>query len=146
VTQEESLQTAHQAPRCTHVRVNGQRCGSPALRNQDKCYYHQNFYLPGRGRSRFWLATLEDSTSIQCCLANVMQGIIEGSLEKRRAQLLLYGIKLAIANRKGLESDRPDPNAVVVDIPDHVWMREMMERADELEHEIEKRVADPEYA
>ncbi len=27
-------------PICRHIRINGDRCGSPALRNQPLCYYH----------------------------------------------------------------------------------------------------------
>jgi hypothetical protein len=27
-------------PNCRHIRINGTRCGSPALRNDSFCYYH----------------------------------------------------------------------------------------------------------
>ena len=27
-------------PICTHIKANGMRCGSPALRNHSRCYFH----------------------------------------------------------------------------------------------------------
>jgi hypothetical protein len=27
---------------CRHIKTNGERCGSPALRNQTHCYFHRN--------------------------------------------------------------------------------------------------------
>ena len=29
---------------CRHIRVNGERCGSPALSNEIFCYYHIELY------------------------------------------------------------------------------------------------------
>ena len=31
---------------CRHVHTNGNRCGSPALRAQNFCYYHDRTRLP----------------------------------------------------------------------------------------------------
>ena len=27
---------------CRHIKTNGERCGSPALRDQTHCYFHRN--------------------------------------------------------------------------------------------------------
>jgi hypothetical protein len=27
-------------PQCQHIKLNGVRCGSPALRGKDLCYFH----------------------------------------------------------------------------------------------------------
>ena len=33
------MRAAHEAPRCEHIRMNGRRCGSPALRGESHCYF-----------------------------------------------------------------------------------------------------------
>jgi hypothetical protein len=34
------------APRCQHIRMNGRRCGSPALRGENYCYFHDTINNP----------------------------------------------------------------------------------------------------
>ena len=61
--------------RCQHIKVNGTQCGSPALREEQYCYFHMRW----RGGSKFTealrkremsgLPILEDANSIQVGLA-----------------------------------------------------------------------------
>lgn len=32
-------------PICRHIRTNGERCGSPALRGQERCFFHHRDHL-----------------------------------------------------------------------------------------------------
>ena len=32
---------SNEAPRCQHIKTNGTQCGSPALKDNQFCYYHQ---------------------------------------------------------------------------------------------------------
>jgi hypothetical protein len=57
----------HEAPRCQHTRLNGQRCGSPALRGESHCHFHnriQDRALAAEDREPF-LPFVEDATSLQ---------------------------------------------------------------------------------
>jgi hypothetical protein len=53
---------------CTHIKISGIRCGSPSLRGEQFCYYHQRMHRGVRTppQSRLHpLACIEDKESIQ---------------------------------------------------------------------------------
>ena len=124
-----------QGPRCKHVRVNGTRCECPALREQAYCYFHyqarqRELALPSvpvkaKGQGLVGnedrpltaegltplcpppdLFLLEDANAIQCAVEWVLRRLLDGSLEHRRAALLLHGLEIASANIK-LANFRP---------------------------------------
>ena len=127
-------------PRCKHVKVNGARCESPALREQAYCYYHYRARqrepsvplnpkakepaaveegpltaeVPLRPPSDLFL--LEDANAIQCAVEWVLRRILDGSLEHRRAALLLHGLQIASANIK-LTNFRPLPSELIKAAP-----------------------------
>jgi len=91
--------------KCTHIKVNGLRCGSPALRNRDFCYFHhrQNDLRSlrrERPEIRFEFPLLEDANAIQMSIQEVVSGIFEERIDPRRAGLLLYAFSTAAANLK----------------------------------------------
>ena len=126
-------------PRCKHVKVNGTRCECPALREQAYCYFHyrarqrevprpqvrlnatargpaaaEDQPLTAEGLAPLSpppdLFLLEDANAIQCAVEWVLRRILDGSLEHRRAALLLHGLQIASANVK-LTNFRPMPRA-----------------------------------
>ena len=129
-------------PRCKHVKVNGARCESPALREQAYCYYHYRArqrelspqaplhttaQRPGAVEERPLMAEvplcpppdlflLEDANAIQCAVEWVLRRILDGSLEHRRAALLLHGLQIASANIK-LTNFRPLPSELIKAAP-----------------------------
>ncbi len=92
---------------CRHIKVDGIRCGSPALRNEPFCYYHHNTRRPvpkheleaRRGmQGIFELPNPEDRSAIQHAIGQVLQRIAANELDPRRAGLLLYGLQIASLN------------------------------------------------
>ena len=127
-------------PRCKHVKVNGARCESPALREQAYCYYHYRARqrepsVPLNPKAKEAAAVeersltaevplcpppdlflLEDANAIQCAVEWVLRRILDGSLEHRRAALLLHGLQIASANIK-LTNFRPLPSELIKAAP-----------------------------
>ncbi|MDE1177386.1 MAG: hypothetical protein PW789_12410 [Edaphobacter sp.] len=93
--------------RCHHRKPGGERCGSPALRGSNLCYYHnetrgtpeqiairkarhRSIMLPGN--------RLRTRADIQARLDAVTQAIAGNQIDLRRAGLLLYGLQIASSN------------------------------------------------
>lgn len=120
---------------CRHLFTDGRRCGSPCLRNEDFCYYHHttrgaaaNTYgsrrmsrvphplgVPHSRRNGVGgvvmdeplsLPLPEDRSAIQLSIGLILQHLATGSLEPRRAGILLYGLQIASSNLP-----KPDPKA-----------------------------------
>lgn len=95
---------------CEHIKVNGEFCGSPALRGRNYCYYHLT-YIGRRMRAQrahanaadastvaLELPPLEDAASIQMSLMQVIDAILHNRLDTKRAGLVLYALQTASAN------------------------------------------------
>ncbi len=106
--------------RCQHIKVNGTQCGSPALREEQYCYFHMRW----RGGSKFTealrkremsgLPILEDANSIQVGLAEVMFRLVTQEIDHRTGALMLYALQTASANLR-MTSFEPEPTRVVID-------------------------------
>ena len=110
---------------CRHIRTNGTRCGSPALRDKDYCFFHsrlaqhhtgfrhtaetRGYLIPGQ---HIQLNPLEDRDSIQVALSVVINALATGQLDIKRATAILYGLQLASNNAVRLDLD-PYPLDVV---------------------------------
>lgn len=90
---------ARSAPRCQHLKSNGDRCGSPALAGQDLCYFHQKATADERP-ARF--PVLEDANAIQVAVMMVMDGVYRHYMPHKTAAILLYGLQIASANLRHL--------------------------------------------
>jgi hypothetical protein len=107
--------------RCQHIKVNGIQCGSPALRNERHCYFHDQCRVVCReinmkftGHGIITLPTLEDPNSIQLGLAEVMRLLVNHQIDHPTASLLLRALRTAAANVK-FTSLEPKPTQVVID-------------------------------
>src|SRR4051812_2653488 len=87
---------AHNAPRCSHTKVNGEQCQSPAMRGKSRCYYHR--LAPKPDEKLELLPMLEDGDAIQVALMHVTHALINNTIETRRAALILYALQTASAN------------------------------------------------
>jgi len=112
------------APRCRHIKVNGTQCGSPALRHQNFCFYHQQHrplpvecYFDGPyATGEITLPYFEDAHSIQTVIRQVVQMVLQKRLERKTASLLLYALQIASSNLKRMELEKPQPEQVVIDL------------------------------
>ncbi len=107
--------------RCQHIKVNGIQCGSPALRNERQCYFHDQCRAMCRQINMKFteygiitLPTLEDANSIQLGLAEVMRLLVTNQIDHRTASLLLRALRTAAANVK-FTSLEPKPTHIVID-------------------------------
>jgi hypothetical protein len=85
---------------CTHIKVTGVRCDSPALRGEQFCYFHQRMLRTVRvpdSRIRH-AALLEDEASIQVSLMEVVNSLLRGTIELKRAELILRALNTAVRN------------------------------------------------
>jgi hypothetical protein len=91
-----------QNPRtCTHIKVNGVRCGSPALRQEVFCYFHQRLIRGVRtpAKSRLHpIAMLEDPHAIQASLMEIINALIRNHIDISRARLILRALFIAAKN------------------------------------------------
>jgi hypothetical protein len=82
----------HNFPVCTHIKVNGIRCGSPALRQEVFCYFHQRMFrgVPTPPKSRLHpMAMLEDEQSIQASLLEIINALVRNHIDVPRARLIM---------------------------------------------------------
>src|ERR1039457_1040102 len=112
------------APRCRHIKVNGTQCGSPALRQKNFCFYHQQvrpttvecYYDQSYPLGEITLPLFEDAHSIQTVIRQVVQMVLQKRLERKTASLLLYALQIASSNLKRMELEKPQPEQVVIDV------------------------------
>lgn len=90
-------------PQCNHIKPNGQRCGSPALKRQFYCFFHHR-QLRGHairpGRPTPPPVPLDDPNAIQASLTDIFHALHTGSLDYPRASLLLRTLTLARQNSR----------------------------------------------
>jgi len=92
---------------------SGIRCGSPAQHGRSRCYYHHSVktLLPKRfvagesfrnewdhGIRMFPMPLLEDATSIQTALMQVIHTMLEGAIDVQRARVVLSALRAAQRN------------------------------------------------
>lgn len=106
---------------CRHIKPDGGRCGSPALRNEHFCYYHHNGRRSGprqpqvnsvtaRKASTFDLpspADLSEHSGLGLALGLILHKIAHNEIDPRRAGLLLYGLQIASMNLKRSTTIKP---------------------------------------
>src|ERR1035438_5610416 len=85
---------------CTHIKVTGVRCGSPSRRGGHFCYFHQRMLRAVKDpTSRIHHhALLEDEESIQASLMEVVNALLRGTIELKRAELILRALNTAVRN------------------------------------------------
>jgi hypothetical protein len=93
---------------CRHIKHNGTKCQSPALRGTPYCYFHTRLHRftakPSIGQfGDLRLPVLEDRSAIQIALAQVLDALSSSRIDARHARLYLYALQIASQN---VERDR----------------------------------------
>lgn len=106
---------------CTHIKVNGVQCGSPTLRGEQFCYFHQRMIrgvkIPPQQRLHP-VALVEDSAAIQASLMEVINALCRNTIDFRRADLILKALYIAVKNANSMHfSNRSDAVAEVPNFP-----------------------------
>jgi len=100
--------------RCTHIKLGGHRCGSPALTGENTCHFHtrvKNATKARDGSSAPSIMLLEDAESIQGALMQFIDMVLKDQVEVHKARLVLRAIELASRNVKNLQSAQAKPAA-----------------------------------
>ena len=108
------------AKSCTHIKVTGVRCGSPSLRGEQFCYFHQRMLRTVRyPSSRIRLAALlEDEESIQVALMETINALLLGTIEIKRAELILRALNTAVRNIRRVKFG-VHKSEMVTEVPDY---------------------------
>jgi len=87
---------------CTHIKVTGIQCGSPALRGKVLCYFHQrmtNFVSITDSRIHH-AALLENEESIQASIMELVNSLLRGTMEIKRGEIILRALNTAVRNSR----------------------------------------------
>jgi len=106
---------------CTHIKVNGTRCGSPALREEVFCYFHQRMIrgVPMPAKSHIHpIAILEDEASIQASLMEIINALVRNHIDVGRARLILRALYIAARNSRRANF-QPYYGRVVTEVPEY---------------------------
>jgi len=88
-------------PTCHHIRPTGKRCGSPALRGEQFCFFHHPTRRPPTRtatRRSFDVPPISDPENLQITLSEIIRRLADNTLDTKRAGLLLITIQMAKAN------------------------------------------------
>jgi len=107
------------AARCRHIKVNGTQCGSPALRNNIFCFYHQNDRpcpLPcysdiEYATGEITLPFLKTRTPFRPLFARSCRWSCKRESSGKPPGLLLYALQIASSNLKRMELEKPATRA-----------------------------------
>ncbi len=92
---------------CTHIKADGNICESPALNDEDYCYFHQECRIrikrqrrAARHKLPFQLPVLEDAAAIQLAIGDTINALLAGQIDHKTAGLVLYGLQTAAGNAR----------------------------------------------
>ena len=110
--------------RCGRIRTNGTQCGSPALKDKEVCYYHdQNrpaliqYFEDGKHQSKcdMIVPVFEDAHSMQMTLRHLVELLLSHRIDRQDARLVLSALQIASSNLKAMQKEKAKPNQIVVD-------------------------------
>ena len=96
-----ATETTNHVRTCSHIFPDYHRCGSPALRHEPFCYFHDparqaTRQREARNRRRsFAITTPSNHRELQLSLNQLIQGLAHNQIDPRRAGLLLFALQIA---------------------------------------------------
>ena len=91
------------APRCRHSKADGSTCKAPALRHLPYCHFHLYVRRPAKPHT---MPFVEDAHSLQLAIHQVLRALADGTLDRKTACAMLYGLQIAASNLKRLAQER----------------------------------------
>ena len=87
---------------CRHIMPNGRRCKSPALKGALFCYFHARIHtLDTSGYNKLGVPQLpvpEDRSAIQLSIALICNGLLDGTIDPKRAAQVIWALEIASQN------------------------------------------------
>ena len=88
---------------CQHIKVTGVQCGSPAMRGEQFCYFHQRMLrgvsTPPNARLHP-IAMIENEEAIQASLMEVINALARNHIDLPRASLIIRALNIAVKNSR----------------------------------------------
>jgi hypothetical protein len=107
--------------RCTHIQVTGHRCGSPALKQEYFCYFHTRMIKGVQTRVDAQItpiALIENAEAIQAAIMHMIDAVLKGTIDNRRASIVLKALHIAVRNSRNVRfQTRPDD--MVHEVPNY---------------------------
>jgi hypothetical protein len=91
--------------RCTHIKVTGHRCGSPALKQEYFCYFHTRMIkgVQTRVDSQITpIALIENPEAIQAAIMHMIDAVLKGTIDNKRANIVLKALHIAVRNSRNV--------------------------------------------
>jgi hypothetical protein len=91
--------------RCTHIQVTGHRCGSPALKQEYFCYFHTRMIKGVQSRVDSQIAPIaliENAEAIQAAIMHMIDAVLKGNIDNKRAALVLKALYIAVRNSRNV--------------------------------------------
>jgi hypothetical protein len=107
----ENLEKANRAPRCEYQKSDGQFCRAPKMRGQKYCCMH--LAMQAARPTKFDLPPLDDANAIQVAITKGAQGLVDGTLEGKRATRLAYYLQLAMSNVGRVDFEPEEEEGVI---------------------------------
>ena len=87
-------------PKCRHIMPGGGQCHGYAIQGGNLCYFHRRQRIaaqkPVSMMDSIEIPLLEDRCAIQVTLSQVLRHIVNKTIDRPRASLLLYGLQLSL--------------------------------------------------
>lgn len=108
---------------CSHIKSNGIKCGSPALKYNTLCYFHYQWqnrrHYGYRSSPGEWttlrLPPLESKASIIFAITEIQSALLSGAIDVKMAKTLLYGVQLTLQVNASEEELSSSENPVTCD-------------------------------
>src|SRR5664280_3377733 len=127
---------------CNHIKADGNVCESPALNDEDYCFFHRESRerikrqrRAARRKQPFQLPVLEDAAAIQLAIGDVLNALLAGQIDHKTAGLVLYGLQTAAGNVRHVEFNDVEENRVYDQYNDDEQESLEEEIAEEIEEE-----------
>src|ERR1700756_1669456 len=119
-TTERTSKSMSTSKSCMHIKVSGVRCGSPSMRGEQFCYFHLRMLRTVRGPASrvHHAALLEDDESIQASLIETVNALLQGTIELKRAELILRALNTAVRNIRRVHFGLHDSD-MVKEVPEY---------------------------
>ena len=91
----ENLDRANRAPRCCYLKSSGELCKAPKIKGQQYCCMH---LAMTKAEDEFELPPLDDPNAVQVAITRGARGLLNGTLDEKRAMKLAYFLQLAVTN------------------------------------------------
>jgi hypothetical protein len=91
--------------RCTHIKITGHRCGSPALKQEYFCYFHTRMIKGVQTRVDAQIhpiALIENAEAIQAAIMHMIDAVLKGTIDNKRATIVLKALYIAVRNSRNV--------------------------------------------